>query len=75
MKQLLYIPNGNYITFWVDVNLFSSLEAYEKRWNVSSDKVIQQIISSGEFSQEFFERNGLPEADKLAENHFEVVNN
>lgn len=71
-KELLYIPNGTYLTFRVSKDAVGSLEAYEKKWKFNSKKVIENILN-GLFKEEFFKRNGLPEIKLISENHFEIV--
>jgi hypothetical protein len=73
MKQLLYIPNSNYISFYIKENTMGSLEEYTKKWNVSEQFVINKILD-GTFSDTFFDRNGLPSKDQLEKNHFEIIN-
>ena len=72
MKQLLYIPNSNYMTFYIQERTTGSLEEYLKKWNVSEKFVISKILD-GTFNDTFFERNGLPVKEQLEENHFEVI--
>ena len=71
-KELLYIPNGNYLTFYLGVNTLGSFGEYVIRWNISQETVIEKILD-GTFNTTFFERNGLPSKEQLEENHFEIV--
>lgn len=73
MKQLLYIPNGNYMTFYISEKVTGSLEEYIKKWNVTPDFVLNKILD-GTFNDTFFERNMLPSKEQLEENHFEIIN-
>ena len=73
-KQLLYIPNGSFITFTVGNNgKLGSLEEFEKNWRLTDETVLNDILIKNAFTEGFFERNKLPEFEHLSANHFEIV--
>jgi len=72
MKQLLYIPNGNFMTFYITEDTMGSLEQFSEKWSMTTENVIKSIFDNS-FASSFFERNDLPEFEELQPNHFEIV--
>ena len=72
-QELLYIPNGNYMTFYLEKKSLGCFGEYLHKWNIEANLVIEKILE-GTFNPSFFERNGLPDKDQLEKNHFEIVN-
>jgi len=71
-KELLYIPNGSYLTFYIKDEKHVNLGEFEKFWSMTTEKIIDSILIS-KFKEEFFVRNNLPKAEFLDKSHFEIV--
>lgn len=78
MRELLYKNNNQYISFVIDwqkpysIAIYNGLEAYCKRWCISEEAVIRNIVI-GSFDKAFHKKNNLPKAKELKETDFKVV--
>jgi hypothetical protein len=78
MKELLYIPNGEYIKFdylyLYRRNEPNNLQKCLNYWGEMSnpEKVIKNILWNW-YSSDFYERNNLPDTIYLTREQFEIV--
>lgn len=78
MKELLYKPNNQYVSFVIDwdkpygIPIYSSLEDYCVKWTISEEAVIRNILC-GNFDKKFHEKNNIPKTKQLKETDFKIV--
>lgn len=79
MKELLYIPNGEYITFieyndryGVDMVLVSYDKVLEKYPEYTIEHLIKRCKTRC-LSPSFYKRNHLPEPEHLTIEQFEII--
>ena len=77
MKQLLYIPHGTFLTFYVgqdknNKSQFKSIEEHKGRYQDSYTEIIDFILN-GKYDEDFYERNNIPDFRNLELAHFELV--
>ena len=70
MKQLLYIPNSTYVSFFIEGDRFGCLEDYCKKWKKSSEDVIEHIVRNT-YNESFYQRNEI--VNPTHSTSFEVV--
>jgi hypothetical protein len=78
MKELLYIPNSEYIEFhsliFFRKGNRDNLQKYLDYWGsaTSPERAINNILN-GWFSEEFHKYNNLPEFTQLTREQFEII--
>lgn len=74
LKELLYVPNGSYVMFYInETQKNGNFEQFKTKWKMSEQNIIEAILK-GTFKEEFYARNNLPKIEYLNDNHFEIIN-
>ena len=73
MKNLLYIPNGTYLSFYRADEVMVNLGEYEAEWKETAENIINMIIKGDIYADTFYERNFLPKPEFLDISQFHVV--